>query len=160
MLFIGGFIRNSSHLLGNHQRHGNMQTMRTTLRMRRKWLLKCGLGWIMEQFRSPPDMDRLSNLPHKQADVSVQNTPTPRINTETARPGRPARPSLPGEPTCWTANLRILTSAAMIVASEGEADCRQERRLLLTEFDLVRWHIIKDGCLYFQAFSFLLRCNQ
>lgn len=59
-------------------------------------------------------------LPHKQADVSVQNTPTPRINTETARSGRPARPSLPGEPTCWTANLRILTSAAMIVAFEGK----------------------------------------
>lgn len=59
-------------------------------------------------------------LPHKQADVSVQNTPTPRINTETARSGRPARPSLPGEPTCWTANLRILTSAATIVAFEGK----------------------------------------
>lgn len=109
----------------------------------------------MEQFRSPPDM-KTKQLLRKQADVSVRNTPTPRINIKTARSGCAARSSFPRGPTVgqpiWEASLLLLWS---LLLKEGEKACRQEGRLLLTEFDLMCWHVIKDCCFTLLGFRLL-----
>lgn len=133
------------------------QTTRTILHIRRKWLLKCRL-WDYGAIQVTAGYGETKQLPRKQADVSVQNTPTPRINIETARSGCAARSSFPrgltvGQPI-WEASLLLLWS---LLLKEGEKDCRQEWRLLLTEFDLMCWHIIKDCC--FTLLGFQLLCS-
>lgn len=97
--------------------------MRTMPHAGRKWLLKCRLR-DYGAIKVTAGCGESEQLPRKQADVSVQNTPTASIDMEAARSGSSfPRGQTAGQPI-WEASLLLLWS---LLCREGEAGSRRER---------------------------------